>query len=301
MMRAYKVVFGSRQVEFESAFDIPGSVERLRAATRGSMFFAFSKQEAVGTVTGTRVSLKRVIPLVGNSFKPFFRGHFTEKNGRAVLIGRFGIHGLVKIFVGLWFGLVLAGSVGLGVQVTLDMRMRWYEALFGPGLLLIGAGIVWLCTWFARNDEAWLSELIDRALRPTQNVETIVARNSIVGRPIVTRIVAAVLGLLGALKIWIAVAGARASDGPTLQQCLSVGYGLTLLVLGLGIFQRRFLAWRAGLLLLAGVWCFSTVELFFRSQPQMGVWAKIAFSMASFIVTCLWVKWWHAQRGHFRW
>jgi hypothetical protein len=56
-------------------------------------------QEAVGTVKSSCVSLQRVIPMVGNSFEPFFRGRFVEKTGKVILVGRFTMHWLVKAFM----------------------------------------------------------------------------------------------------------------------------------------------------------------------------------------------------------
>jgi hypothetical protein len=84
-----ELIYGSTPVEFESSFGLHESVARIHAATVRSVFLSFHKQSAVGRVTEHRVSLQRVIPLVGNSFKPFFVGKFEIKNGHVVLIGRF--------------------------------------------------------------------------------------------------------------------------------------------------------------------------------------------------------------------
>jgi hypothetical protein len=95
---------GSPPVEFASSFGLSESVERLKAATRRSVFSVLARQEAVGTVTESRVSLQRVIPMMGNSFKPFYRGRFIEVDGNVILTGRFTMHWLVKVFMTFWFG-----------------------------------------------------------------------------------------------------------------------------------------------------------------------------------------------------
>lgn len=92
---------GSAPVEFESAFGLSESVERLRAATRRSLFSVLAREEAVGTVKETCVSLQRVISMVGNSFKPFYRGRFIERDGHVILTGRFTMMWPVKLFVAL--------------------------------------------------------------------------------------------------------------------------------------------------------------------------------------------------------
>jgi hypothetical protein len=97
---------GSAAVEFASSYGLSESVERLKAATRRSVFSGLSKQEAVGAVKESRVSLQRVIPMVGNSFKPFYRGGFIERNGKVILVGRFTMHWVVKVFLAVWFGAI---------------------------------------------------------------------------------------------------------------------------------------------------------------------------------------------------
>src|SRR5215469_11530144 len=95
---------GSDPVEFESTYGMAESVERLKAATRRWGYFSVTQEVASGRVTESRVSLQRVIPMVGNSFKPFFVGGFQWRGGKVVLRGRFTLHWSVRVFMGFWLG-----------------------------------------------------------------------------------------------------------------------------------------------------------------------------------------------------
>jgi hypothetical protein len=241
-----------------------------------------------------------VIPLAGNSLKPFFRGRFIEKNGRAILIGHFSIHWLAKVLIAVWFFLLIIVSVFLGFEVAIDPRAPWIVALFAPGMFVGGIGMVWLGTWFARNDVAWLSDVIVGALRTPGSSESIVSRErrakeKLRRRLAMTIVVPALLGLLGMLTLWVAASGGHS----LLHVSLSAAYGLSLLAMGYGVFQRKLLAWRTVLALPAGVWLYSIVVLFLGDVIQMGAGGKIVFSVESIVVMFLWWKWWHAQRSWF--
>jgi len=67
-------------------------------------------------------------------FKPHFSGRFVEVDGQIVLEGRFG------------------------------PRKDWIFPLAGLGMLLGGAGMVKLGSWWSRDDVAWLAGLIRDAL-----------------------------------------------------------------------------------------------------------------------------------------
>lgn len=97
------ILCGPESTEFEGCYALKESVERLDAA-RGSALVALTKQAAIGTVTESRVVLKRVAPFVGNYFKPYFVGEFEQRQDKAVLVGRFTMHWSVKLLMAVWFG-----------------------------------------------------------------------------------------------------------------------------------------------------------------------------------------------------
>jgi hypothetical protein len=102
--------------QFRSAYGLAESVQRLSAATKRSVFSALGETTAVGKVSEKVVRLQRVIPMVGNSFKPLFIGHFEMRGEKTVLIGQFSMLPLVKVFMSFWFGMcgLFAGAVLLG-------------------------------------------------------------------------------------------------------------------------------------------------------------------------------------------
>ena len=163
-------LYGSTPAEFESEFGLAESVQRLAGATRRTPFAYFlPQQSAAGRVTTGCVSLQRIIPFVGNSFKPYFRGSFVEDGGRVRLRGRFTMHPLVKLFQSCWFGFVaiwvlVVTVITIGALLTGKPGI-WWPPFAGAGMFLFGVGLVALGKWFARNDIRWLSAVIQDALR----------------------------------------------------------------------------------------------------------------------------------------
>ncbi len=162
---AWDLVYGATPAEFESSYGLEESVQRLAAATGRSVFSALTRQRAVGTVKPSRVSLQRVIPMFGNSFKPFFIGEFQERNGRVVLTGRFTMIWPVKTFMSVWFGFLLVWTALPGASIVTQGQtdVVWFP-LSGLGMIGAGIALVWIGKWFARNDAAWLSNVIQEAL-----------------------------------------------------------------------------------------------------------------------------------------
>ncbi len=103
--------------------------------------------------------------MVGTPFKPFFIGHFEVRGDVTVLIGKFTMLPLVKVFMSFWFGMcgLFAGAVLLGGFKPQARNATLFLAAAG---LMISGGIALVAAgkWFARNDAAWLSELIATAL-----------------------------------------------------------------------------------------------------------------------------------------
>jgi len=158
-----RFLYGSASVEFSSAYSVDQSVRRLSAATVSSSFKALAKQAAVGTVTESRVSLQRRIPLV-HSFKPYFVGTFRRGDGGVILSGVFRMHRAVQIFMTVWFGFCLLWTVFTAVAVLAIPQNPPLLPLFGLGMIVFGIALVHLGKWLARNDIAWLSAVISKAL-----------------------------------------------------------------------------------------------------------------------------------------
>ena len=157
------LLYGSVPAEFPSDFGLEESVKRLSNATlRWWSPAGVLQQFAMGTVSRDRVRLQRVIPFIRNSFKPFYVGRFERDGARTVLKGRFTIHWFTKVFVTAWLVLFLAGTVVAAFAP--GGRNPWcFPLIFLAGFAL-AIGMIVLSKRFARNDSAWLSAVIRKAL-----------------------------------------------------------------------------------------------------------------------------------------
>jgi hypothetical protein len=120
------------------------------------------------------VRLQRVIPMVGNSFKPFFIGRFELRDGQLVLAGNFTMPLIVKVFMTVWFGAIgvfactaLLGARSEGPKAGFFVFQPF--VMLGTGLALVAVG-----KWFARNDVVWLPKVIEGALASPGRGELVV-------------------------------------------------------------------------------------------------------------------------------
>lgn len=158
-------LYGATPASYDSPYPLQEAVDRLRAASKPSLWDALSSEAAVGKVSQDHVLLQRAIPLVGNSFKPFFIGRFEPTARGSRLVGHFTMHRSVKVLNTFWFGFCLLWTVlALAAAVSSGSLESWYFPLFGVGLLVAGVLMVELGRWFARNDPAWLTDVITNAL-----------------------------------------------------------------------------------------------------------------------------------------
>ena len=63
----WRLLYESTPAEFRSSFGLGESVERLRAATKRSVFSARGETAPAGKVSETTVRLQRVVPMVGKA------------------------------------------------------------------------------------------------------------------------------------------------------------------------------------------------------------------------------------------
>jgi hypothetical protein len=305
---------GSAPVEFESSYGLSESVERLKAATRRFVFSVLTRQEAVGVVKEERVSLQRVIPMVGNAFKPFLRGRFIVRDGKVFLIGRFTVHPFAKLFMAFWFGGV--GCFMLLALLEHNSKNAPLAVLVGGGMLATGAAFLWFCKWLARNDAAWLSDVIRRALSAKAFAEfqrsgTITRSASFVGRrPTVILAVTGALALMGLISVLGAISGIQSAHtdpqglvvryfSDERSRLVAVGYGAAMLILAFGVYRRWLLAWRAGLILLVCGGIYFVLTVLAANGPHFDYRLTIFVCVAGVVVTMFWLRWWHAQRIHF--
>lgn len=316
MFRWIKHVWvGSEPIEFVSAFGLTESVERLRAATR-RWSFPFATQEcAAGTVRENRVSLQRVIPMVGNSFKPFFIGRFEQRQGKVVLRGRFTMMLLVRMFMACWFGMLALFTVA-GSVATVASPKAAVLPLAALGMLGFGVGLTALGQWFSRNDPVWLTDVICTALRAPSDTSA-PGRNAAAaghaaagGTPTFIYAMTGLFVLFGFLGLVSAITGIQIYRGgpagsvithyanDTLRMVAGAA-SIAMLLVAHGIYRRMLFAWRAGFVLLAASMAYSVIDPFVRTDLGNARVPALAFGGLSMLIGVVWGRWWHAQRHHF--
>ena len=305
---------GSESVAFESAYGLDESVRRLRDATRRWALFS-PTEVAAGTVRESRVALQRVIPMVGNSFKPLFMGKFEQRADKVVLVGRFTMHPFAKVFMAVWMSFVVIATLAGAIAATQSHRAA-PMSLAGLGMLLFGMLLVCFGAWLSRNDPAWLSEVIRRALNSPDAVSDLASsspvRNHIfsLGSIPVTTKVAIVLALLAVMMSVSAVTGIqsyRTGSGGTVvthyhdmtSRYLSGLFSVSLLGLAYGIYRRRMLAWRLVFVIIGGAWVSQLGMFFVGGMPSVPTFVLILFGAGSALIMTVWGRWWYAQRVHF--
>ena len=301
---------GSATVEFESAFGLAESVERLRAATKRSVFSAVAREAAVGPVNETRVSLQRVIPMVGNAYKPIFVGRFVERSGKVVLRGSFTIHGFTKLFMTVWFGAIALMTLGM-LAASFHSPSIWVGILFAIGMLGAGLGLVRVGRWFSRKDPAWLSAVIGAALgTPATGSGSVAAPlRSPPGLPSHLWPFAILIAVGGVWSLAIGIAGlqtfhldARGVAGTYFEagsaaRYLAILLGSLMLGWAYGIYRCHFIAWWAGigLLVLGGLNQLQMLIGGQHAQPD-----ELILALMGLPVLAIWGWFWYAQRPHFR-
>ena len=310
-----RLLFESTPAEFASAYGLAESVDRLRAATKRSVFGALGETSAVGKVTEETVRLQRVIPMISNSFKLLFVGRFETRNGGTVLTGRFGMSKFASIIICFWLAMV--GLIGIVLLISVPNSTatgnRFF--MFGPLIMLpAGIAIVAFGKWLARNDISWLSQVIQKALGAAPTGLSLEGQNGTAidseSIPIPLKAAAAVLMIsaMSALlsgfsvfpqpwKVWgldSAVGGISIAD-------FSILYAVMMMGLAAGVWTRRPWAWWGGLVLLGLSWCFFLFAMHRWGTAQQPLAIEIVMGIFFAFVTAIWGKWWYAQRKHFEW
>jgi hypothetical protein len=291
------MLFDSTPAEFRSAFGLDESVERLRAATRRSAFASAGETAAVGKVSESGVRLRRVRPMLRNSFQPIFVGRFEQRGIGVVLQGKFTMSPFVKVFMTFWFGMV--GLFALASLIS-GFNPRGPHATFfrlQPFLMIcFGIALVAACRWLARNDAQWLSGVIGEALGDARaQAMRGGADSTVTDESVVLRIAATLLAVSGLISLLI---GMLAPPIAMLPPVWSRSFGAASIVLAFGVWRGRLWAWWGGFALLAfsslASWLALPVGL---GSPQPPL--RAGFALFAALITAVWARWWYAQRKHF--
>jgi hypothetical protein len=299
-------LYGSTPAAFRSAFDLRESIERLRAATKRSLFSALAQSAAVGPVKETKVRLQRVIPMFHNSFKPFFFGRFETRPDGVYLTGKFSLLLLVTVFMTFWLGATIVMGIVIGAGVESQAGSAW--GMLGCfGMTGFGIGLIVFGKWLARNDVEWLCNVTRTALQPADPVSsasTSTARSE-AETPMVLKLSAGFLLLAGVVNLasvygnWMPKGPVASQFGePFLRTSIAI-MSVVMLGLAIGIYQRKLLAWRLGLAFLAASVVLSLLQIFFFLVFPEPLAIKLGESVAMLVVFAVWTRWWYAQRIHF--
>jgi hypothetical protein len=299
-----RLLYESTPAKFRSAYSVAESVERLQAATKRSAFSAIGEAAAVGKVSQDGVRLQRVTPMVRNSFKPFFVGRFESRDGATLLIGRFGMSLFTKIFMTFWLGMVALFAVGF-LAGSLNATVSYpRQIVMGPFLMLIaGLGLVALGKWFARNDVAWLSGVIGRALDvPGVGAEPMQETLEVAGVPMVLKGVALFLAASGVMAALTGFIGPKLGDQQRVALPLGhwvLVYAVSSFVLAAGVWSRRPWAWWGGFLLLGISTITSLLAMPVGTATGLPPFVRLVFGVFAVVVVAVWGRWWYAQRKYF--
>ena len=165
-------LFGNIPFYCESKYSLEESVIRLKGDTKRSVFSSLFKQNAVGKVSASKVSLQRVIPFFGNSFKPIFVGKFREEKGKVYLKGKFTTFLFSKIFMAVWFSFALLWTALAIMQVSQTFATQadrplvelFLFPLGGVAFIGIGVLIIKFCWKLSAKDIDYLKKVIVEAL-----------------------------------------------------------------------------------------------------------------------------------------
>jgi len=222
---------------------------------------------------------------------------------------------LVKVFMSFWFGMcglfsgavLLGGFKPQGPYATIFLLQPFL--MICGGIALVAAG-----KWFARNDAAWLSELIATALgapgdRASANRDALVNVDADTV-PMPLKVAAIFLAASGAMALVAGMVGphlwpslGHAGEGTAPRQLgnWNFVYAILVIALSIGILRRRPWAWWCGFLLLGLSVCWSLFAVSERADLGPPVGLKVIFAILSCVVVGIWGRWWYAQRRHFLW
>ena len=165
-------LFGNIPFSCESKYSLEESVVCLRKNIKRSVFSSLFKQKAAGKVSASKVSLQRVIPFFGNSFKPIFVGKFQERKGKVYLEGKFTTFLFSKIFMTVWFSFALLWTALAFIQIVQKFATQadrlFVELFLFPlgGIAFIGIGVLFIkfCWKLSAKDIGYLKKVIVEAL-----------------------------------------------------------------------------------------------------------------------------------------
>jgi hypothetical protein len=158
-------LYRSQLVSFPSPYTTEVAFQRLSPLVQRTALNIWFQEGVVGKVTPTRVTLYHHKYPRRNSFKPFFTGTFTPRNGGTVLAGYFSMHWFIKVFMTVWFGGLAAGAFLILYMGIVQKDPLLFLMLLGPCAIgALGCALVHIGWKESSDDVAYISEAIRRGI-----------------------------------------------------------------------------------------------------------------------------------------
>lgn len=172
MKKIYQKLFDySKNVQFETGISIEEASKRLTEKLQKQNLFIFLSSAVphsslMGRVRKDSVKLYRVVPFLGNIYKPIFYGRFHSKDGKAILEGIFTMSPIAKISILLFLTIFVAIEIiilPVGFAQTDPSAMLFLFII--PIIAFLSVCFLFLGRWLSRNDVEWISDQIKISLK----------------------------------------------------------------------------------------------------------------------------------------
>lgn len=162
------------QLKFKSNVPPEEAVKRLSNMAKSNsmaieLFSAVPSSQVVGKASEQEVVFRRVRPLIGPFYNPFFYGSFVQENGRWLLVGKFTIRRfskvVVTIFSFVWFvGVLLSAFAIIGNPSQFSGSQVFALVLIVVAVVMLIVVPILLVKHFTRKDVDWISAKISQAI-----------------------------------------------------------------------------------------------------------------------------------------
>jgi hypothetical protein len=329
------------RMKIQSPLSIEECVTVLKNATVkdtafGTMFVAAGTIICKFSGNNFRLRQKRGY---GNSFAPFFYGKLRQTETGTEISGEFRIHPFVLAFMAIWFGGVLLIGGTMALTSLAQLITGHYDhtknanpllGIFIPVIMLVfGAALVKFGKWLGRSEETKMNNLLQEAFSTNKAPSLAALTQPLPPQKIsmtVPLLLFAALGLLCFVSAFTGVSSyhtsashytTSASSNDLSHSSTVITYyhdhwgrwlafanGMFLWFLAYGIWQRLYLTWRLGFVLIA----LSVVSFVFdvladpnfsqeSGKPPLVV--TIFMSAGVLAVSAYWTVWWYKKKDYF--
>jgi hypothetical protein len=162
----YEWIYPSRPWAIEAPGSVGEGVRRLQGTVRRSAWRTLFREALIGSVSPTRVVVRRYRPWFRNDFGPVFVGRLVQRPEGVLLEGTFTLFPLLRRVMTLWFsfvGLFLAvGVVRIVARPAMGDELLFMAVTVGLGLW--GVGLLRFGRWMGRKDIPYIESGLAAAL-----------------------------------------------------------------------------------------------------------------------------------------